>query len=504
MHDPHDPPSGAMFGAVKGVLPLEPPPIPGFAFVRRLGGGGEGEVWLAEQQRPFSRLVAIKFFRAGAQGDVIIHRFRAERDALAKLPSSGFCAVHDAGITQDGHPYLVREYVDGAPFLDACRAPEATEDRVLAILERLARTLAAAHRLGVIHLDLKPSNVIVAGWPDHDPEPRIIDFGQARGAGSVGLPSGTLGYTAPEVLAGGAATERADVYSLGRMIAAAREACPAIRSGRAGDALRKLAMRCAAHDPSARTLDAAGVATELAAVRARGAAHGRRALVAIGVVALLAAGTALAIALRAAPGSASASIAMADRSSRVGDWACVDLAPLYNANRSMIRSGDALPRGTVTLDGTPFLLADGRLDGSTLAAWSGGIAGGGPPAVRTLAIPARVAQPAEVRVLMGTLWGKPGQRLVDVELVGARGTVERTELENGADVRDYHAGAFVRAGRGKEVLAFGQAEHLDAVTIPVGTTIRAEGLAAIRIVDRGAVNVSRALVFGVSVRVAGE
>jgi predicted Ser/Thr protein kinase len=498
MTESHDPPSGAMFGGVTGALPDVPTEIPGFAFLRRLGAGGEGEVWLAEQQRPFSRLVAIKFFRTGRRGDRVISRFRAERDALAKLPSSGFCAVHDAGVTQDGHPYLVREYVDGTPFLDACRSTDATALRVLAILERLARTLAAAHRLGVIHLDLKPSNVIVAGWPEHDPEPRIIDFGLARGVGSVALPSGTLGFTAPEVLAGGPASERADVFSLGRMIAVAREACPALATAGCDDALRRLAATCTAHEPDARTFDSAGVATQLTAIRGRVAGRGRRAWV---VVALVGALAVVATSILAMRSGLVAGGRPADRTARVGDWHCLDIARLYNARRSMLRSGEAVPRGTVALHGTPFLLSDDPQEAGSLVAWSGGIAGGGPPEVRTLELPAPVDRPTEVRLLMGTLWGKPGQRLIDIELLGVHGLVQRTELENGVDVRDYHAGAFVRAGRGKEALSFGNAEHLDVVTIDVDPMLRAEGLAAIRVIDRGAVNVSRVLLFGVSVRV---
>ena len=493
MSSSDNPPSGAMFGAVPGGVPADPPGVPGFELLKRLGGGGEGEVWLAEQKRPFSRLVAIKYFRTGSQGELVISRFRAERDALARLPSSGFCAIHDAGIAADGRPYLVREFVDGPTFLDACRAPEATVDRVLDILERLAKTLAAAHRLGIIHLDLKPSNVIIAGWPDHDPEPRLIDFGLSRGTGTVGLPSGTLGYTAPEVLRGGEASERADVYSLGKMVAAAIDACAPPLSPACADAMRRLAARCTAHAPGDRPANAGQMASELAAIRARLHRRGQPAWIVAGLLAGLAI-VALSVLLMRASGWSP------DRSTRVGDWQCVDLARFLNARRSMIRSGGAIPEGMITLEGTPFLLGADSAGAGSLLAWSGGIAGGGPPSVQVLEVPVDVTRALEVRIVMGTLWGHPGEHLVDVELVGENGSIARLELENGRDIRDYHAGEFLGAGRGREVLRFGAAEHLDVVTVEVQAPISGQALRAIRIVDRGAVNVSRALVFAISVR----
>jgi formylglycine-generating enzyme required for sulfatase activity len=187
-----------------------------YRLVREIGRGGEATVYLAEDP-VLARSVAIKIFppAVGGPGEPDAPAgWRHEVEALSHLRHPGICTIHDAGV-QDGCAYLAMSYVDGRPITE--RAP-ANEAEAAALAEDVARVVAAAHGVGVVHGDLKPANILVT------PEGRcaVLDFGVARflDAAEAGAPSrlaGTLAYLAPECLAapGGVA---ADVYALGAVL----------------------------------------------------------------------------------------------------------------------------------------------------------------------------------------------------------------------------------------------------------------------------------------------
>ncbi|MCA9285882.1 MAG: protein kinase [Phycisphaerales bacterium] len=200
-----------------------------YRLLRMLGEGGFGTVFLAEQEHPVRRLVALKILKAGMDSAQIVARFEAERQALALMEHPGIARIHDAGATAQGRPYFVMEYVDGDPITAYC------DDRRLTVRERLevfhAVCLAVqhAHQKGVVHRDLKPTNVLVADL-DGRPAPKVIDFGIAK-AIAVELSEhsvqtlaaqllGTPEYMAPEqaAIGGQDVDTRADVYSLGVLL----------------------------------------------------------------------------------------------------------------------------------------------------------------------------------------------------------------------------------------------------------------------------------------------
>jgi hypothetical protein len=480
-----------LFGANGPDSRGDPPVIPGLELIRHIGTGGDGDVWLARQQRPIQRLVAIKCFRLRADGLAIVERYRAERDALARLPSAGFCAIFDAGITADGRPFLVTEYIDGPDFAGACLVADAAQ--LLHLFCRLARNLDEAHRAGIVHLDIKPGNVLVAGWPDGSCEPRIIDFGLARPAGAVSLPAGTVGFSAPELLSGAAADPRSDVFSLGRMMQDVLARRPELLATDVGRKLRSMAAACVADDPSCRPSSARKVAEELGKPRRR--------LQPSALVLLAAVFVTIAMISTLIPREATA--ARGIRTVDIDGFRCIDIQPEYNATRNMIRSGENVPSGLVRIGGAPFLLgieASHDPKASLLVCWSAGVGEGSGDAERELRIDAGRARATEARLVLGTLWGSPGQRLIDVEFISSDGSVHSVVLENGRDVRDYYRAEFVAKGMGQPGLELGGKAHLDVVRIAIPPELRGKELAALRIRDRGMRDVSRALLFAASLK----
>jgi non-specific serine/threonine protein kinase/serine/threonine-protein kinase len=198
-----------------------------FLLLRRLGEGGMGQVWLADQLSPVQRPVALKLVRPGIFDETVVRRFIGERQSLAMMDHPAIAKVFEAGATPQGEPYLTMEYVPGLPITDYC------DNERLGIRARLDLFIQAcegvqhAHLKAVIHRDLKPPNILVAEI-DGKPVPRIIDFGLAkavrpaeerRGDDStrLGLFVGTPGYMSPEQLGadGQDVDTRTDVYSLG-------------------------------------------------------------------------------------------------------------------------------------------------------------------------------------------------------------------------------------------------------------------------------------------------
>jgi eukaryotic-like serine/threonine-protein kinase len=222
--------------SVDGILERTPNlPLPGVLDIRsigpyrlleKIGEGGMGQVWLAEQSAPLQRRVALKLIRWGIHDDSLIRRFQAERQSLAAMDHPSIARVFEAGTTPEGQPYLVMEYVPGVPITDYCdRNKLKVRDR-LELFIKVCEGVQHAHQKAIIHRDLKPANILVADV-DGKPTPRIIDFGLAKALDAeVGDQSlctkagglvGTPGYMSPEQC--DPATQdvdtRTDVYSLG-------------------------------------------------------------------------------------------------------------------------------------------------------------------------------------------------------------------------------------------------------------------------------------------------
>jgi WD40 repeat protein/TPR repeat protein len=197
-----------------------------FRLIRKLGEGGMGQVWLAEQTAPVRRPVALKLIKAGMYDETVVHRFQSERQSLAIMDHPSIAKVFDAGITPQGQPYFVMEYVPGLPITEYC------DRKRLKIRERLELFIQAcegvqhAHQKAIIHRDLKPANILVLEV-DGKAVPRIIDFGLAKAATPesadqtlftrFGQFMGTPGYMSPEQVDPNIQDidTRTDVYSLG-------------------------------------------------------------------------------------------------------------------------------------------------------------------------------------------------------------------------------------------------------------------------------------------------
>ncbi len=197
-----------------------------FRLIRKLGEGGMGQVWLAEQSAPVKRQVALKIIKAGHYDDSAVLRFDVERQALAIMDHPAIAKVFDAGSTPEGQPYFVMEYVPGLAITTYCDQKHLSVQERLALFIKVCEGVQHAHQKAIVHRDLKPSNILVVEV-DGKPMPRIIDFGIAkaisqqaeaetlvtRAGGMVGTP----GYMSPEQADPTVSDvdTRTDVYSLG-------------------------------------------------------------------------------------------------------------------------------------------------------------------------------------------------------------------------------------------------------------------------------------------------
>lgn len=200
-----------------------------YKLLEQIGEGGFGVVYLAEQERPVRRRVALKIIKPGMDTQKVLARFKAERQALALMEHSNIAKVLDAGATEAGRPYFVMELVRGIPITDYCDENKLPVHERLKLFVTVCLAVQHAHQKGIIHRDIKPSNVLVT-LHDGQPVPKLIDFGVAK---AINQPLteetlftrfkeliGTPLYMSPEQaeMTSLDIDTRSDVYSLGVLL----------------------------------------------------------------------------------------------------------------------------------------------------------------------------------------------------------------------------------------------------------------------------------------------
>ena len=203
--------------------------IGSYKLLERIGEGGFGVVYMAEQLKPVRRKVALKIVKPGMDTRQVIARFEAERQALAIMDHANIAKVLDGGVSPSGRPYFVMDLIKGVPVTEFCDQNQLPARRRLELFITVCRAVQHAHQKGIIHRDLKPSNVLIT---QHDTTPvvKIIDFGVAKALGQVltdktlftGFAQmlGTPLYMSPEQ-AGQSALDvdtRSDIYALGVLL----------------------------------------------------------------------------------------------------------------------------------------------------------------------------------------------------------------------------------------------------------------------------------------------
>lgn len=198
-----------------------------YKLVEMIGEGGFGVVFLAEQEQPVQRQVALKIIKAGMDTRQVVARFEAERQALAMMEHPNIARVFDGGATASGRPYFVMELVRGRPITEHCDRQHLNTRQRLELFIPVCRAIQHAHQKGIIHRDLKPSNILVT-IEDGVASPKVIDFGIAKASSSprgraamTEQPQliGTPQYMSPEQA--GASQDidtRSDIYSLGVLL----------------------------------------------------------------------------------------------------------------------------------------------------------------------------------------------------------------------------------------------------------------------------------------------
>jgi eukaryotic-like serine/threonine-protein kinase len=226
------PAAGAAAGAAADRATQEDRPgtrIGRYKLLQLLGEGGCGVVWMAEQEEPVRRRVALKVIKLGMDTKMVITRFEAERQALALMDHPNIARVFDAGATESGRPYFVMELVPGVPITKYCDQHNLSTAARLRLFAPVCHAVQHAHQKGIIHRDLKPSNVLVT-LHDGEPTPKVIDFGIAKATQGrltdhtlftafeqfIGTPA----YMSPEQaeMSGVDVDTRSDIYSLGVLL----------------------------------------------------------------------------------------------------------------------------------------------------------------------------------------------------------------------------------------------------------------------------------------------
>lgn len=193
-----------------------------YAITREIGRGGMGAVYLAQRaDGQFEKQVAIKILKRGTNTEEVLRRFGAERQILANLDHTNITRLLDAGVTRDGLPYVVMEFVDGEPITSYAQKENCSIRQRLELFFKVCSAVESAHKKGVIHRDIKPSNVLVKS----DGEVKLLDFGIAKVAS--GQPDDvtvvaerrlTPKYAAPEQRTSHSPTIASDIYSLGVLL----------------------------------------------------------------------------------------------------------------------------------------------------------------------------------------------------------------------------------------------------------------------------------------------
>lgn len=206
-----------------------PSSIGPYRLIKPIGEGGMGTVYLAEQERPLRRKVALKLIRRGLHTPELLARFDIERRALAILDHPNIARVFDAGTTMPhGHPFFVMEFVDGLPINRYCEENALDIRGRLKLIQQVCEAIQHAHSKAIIHRDIKPANVLITEQ-DGKPVPRVIDFGVAKAVGTTsadetmatgfGSVVGTLRYMSPEqAIYSPDLDARTDIYAVGVLL----------------------------------------------------------------------------------------------------------------------------------------------------------------------------------------------------------------------------------------------------------------------------------------------
>jgi serine/threonine protein kinase len=227
------PPAGSDYTRTKtAIIPLTEKPgdrIGRYKLLQQIGEGGCGVVYMAEQEEPVRRRVALKVIKLGMDTKSVIARFEAERQALALMDHPNIAKVLDAGATETGRPYFVMELVRGIKITDYCDENKVSTEERLKLFIQVCQAVQHAHQKGIIHRDIKPSNILVT-VNDGVPVPKVIDFGIAKATqGRLTDKTlftafeqfiGTPAYMSPEqaVMTSLDIDTRSDIYSLGVLL----------------------------------------------------------------------------------------------------------------------------------------------------------------------------------------------------------------------------------------------------------------------------------------------
>jgi WD40 repeat protein/serine/threonine protein kinase len=225
--------SASTISVATGMVPLTGKPgdrIGRYRILERIGEGGCGVVYVAEQEEPVRRRVALKVIKLGMDTRQVIARFEAERQALALMDHPNIAKVLDGGATETGRPFFVMELVKGVRITDYCDKNNLSTSERLGLFTQVCHAIQHAHQKGIIHRDIKPSNILVT-VNDGVPVPKVIDFGIAKATTDQRLTDktlytaieqfiGTPAYMSPEQaeLSGLDIDTRSDIYALGVLL----------------------------------------------------------------------------------------------------------------------------------------------------------------------------------------------------------------------------------------------------------------------------------------------